>query len=117
MVVAVFLALIDKLGMIPRQEQDWLLGLYIFGMCLLDKGGHQFSGLAVVLAKFCMILITVQLYEIKALPVGRPADIGEITVGRVTDIQINGLLSVRIIDAYGNLVAEHPCHRVAYLVH
>ena len=117
MVVAVFLALVDKLGMIPGQEQDRLLRLYIFGVRFLDKGGHQLSGFAVVSAKFCMVLIAVQLYEIKALSVGRPADVGEITVGRVTGIQINGLLSVRIIDAYGNLMAEHSCHRVTYLVH
>lgn len=71
MVVAVFLALVDKLSMIPRQEQDGLLRLHIFGMRFFDKRGHQFAGLAVVSAKFCMILVTVQLYEIKTLSVGR----------------------------------------------
>ena len=103
--------------MIPRQEQDGVLRLHIFGMRFFDKRGHQFAGLAVVSAKFCMILVTVQLYEIKTLSVGRPTDIGEITVGRIAGIQVNGFLSVRIIDTYGNLMAEHPCHRITYLVH
>ena len=109
MVVAVFLALVDKLSMIPRQEQDGLLRLHIFGMRFFDKRGHQFAGLAVVSAKFCMILVTVQLYEIKTLSVGCPTDIGEITVGRIAGIQVNGfLIPAAKVRRYFNSKNEFP---------
>ena len=116
-IIAVPLTLVDEQRVIPRQEQDGMLGFDVLGMCFLHEGGHQFTGFAVISAKFCMVLLAVQFYEIEALSVGRPADIGKVAIGGVAGIQVNGLLSVRIINTYGNLMAEHACHRVAYFIH
>ena len=63
-----------------------------------------------------MVLITVQFYEIKAFGIRCPTYIGEVTVGRITCIQINCLLRFGIVDAYSYFVARHTCHRVTYIV-
>ena len=47
-----------------------MLGFDVLGMCFLHEGGHQFTGFAVIPAKFCMVLLAVQFYEIEALSVG-----------------------------------------------
>ena len=59
-----------------------------------------------------MVLVTVQFNDINAFLVRTPADIGEITVGRVSGFQINCFLGSRIVDADSHFVAGHSCHRV-----
>ena len=59
-----------------------------------------------------MILVTVQFDDINMLFIGRPADIGKITVGRVTCLQVNYFSSLYIVYSYRHLVAGHSCHRI-----
>ena len=59
-----------------------------------------------------MILVTIQFNEIDFLAVRCPSDIREIAVGRVTCIQIDGLVRLRIEDAHIDLMGSLTCHWV-----
>ena len=117
MVVSVLLALIDELGIIPGQENDGLLRLHVLGMFLLIKGIHQFARLGIVLAELAVVLVAVQLDEEERLLVGCPCDVGEVAVGGISRVQVNGLAVGRVIDAHLYLVARHASHGVADVVH
>ena len=98
--------------MVPGQEKDGVLGFYIL-----------VGGLAIELCnlgtRFCVIgyeptivLTTVQLKHIDGFAIGTPCDICKITVDRASGLQINGLLSVQVIDAHRHLMAGHSGHGV-----
>ena len=59
-----------------------------------------------------MILVTVQFDNIDALFIRRPADIGKVTVCRVSGLQINCFSALNMIYSYGYLMAGHSCHRI-----
>ena len=113
---AIFLALVDELAVIPRQENDRVLRLYILVALLFKKSGRQFACFNIIPAQLGMILIAVQLDQIKALFIRRPTDVSEIAIGRVSGIEIDTFAGSGVVDAYFYLVAGHPCHRVADVV-
>ena len=112
MVVAVALALHQKLVVVPRQEHDGVQRLYIFLACLAVNLFALFSAQCVVGNQAAVVLVAVQLEHIDALAVGRPCDVGEIAVGRVAGIQIDDVFRGRVVDAHRHLVRCLTCHRV-----
>ena len=113
---AVFLALVDKLAAVPGQENNRFLRFYILVVFLFKKSSHQVACLGVILAELGMILVAVQFYQVEALFIRRPADIGKIAVGRVSGIEIDAFSGSRVIDAHFHLVAGHSRHRVTDVV-
>ena len=59
-----------------------------------------------------MILVAVQFNHVDIPLVGRPADVGEITVSGVACLQINGSSGLHIIYSHRHFMARHACHRV-----
>ena len=64
-----------------------------------------------------MVLIAVYLYEIKTFFVRCPTDIGEITIGGITCIQVNAFIGRRVINTDLYLVAGHSGHRITYVIY
>ena len=116
-VIAVTLALVDELVAIPGQEDDGLLRLHVLGVSFLDEHLHQLARRDVVLAELAVVLVAVQLDEEERLLVGCPCDVGEVAVGGVSRVQVDGLAVGRVIDAHLYLVARHAGHGVADVVH
>ena len=86
-------------------------------MRLLDEHLHQFARCGVVLAELAVVLVAVQFDEEERLLVGCPRDVGEVAVGGVARIQVDGLAVGRVVDAHLHLVARHAGHGVADVVH
>ena len=112
MVIPVALAPVDELGFVPGQESQGVLRLYVTGMLLFVKHAFLLAGFGIVLHQLCVVLVAVQFDDIDVFLVGRPADVGKVTVGWVTCLQINGFSRLYMIDADGHLVAGHACHRI-----
>ena len=112
MVIPVALAPVDELGFVPGQESQGVLRLYVTGMLLFVKHAFLLAGFGIVLHQLCVVLVAVQFDDIDVFLVGRPADVGKVTVGWVTCLQVNGFSRLYMIDADGHLMAGHACHRI-----
>ena len=94
-----------------------MLRLYIFRVRFFQQFARQFACRCIILAKYGVVLVAVQLDKVEAFFVRRPADISEITVGRIACIQIDRLFGSRVVDAYFYLVAGHSRHWITDVVH
>ena len=92
MVVAVALALHDKLRGIPRQENDGVLRLYIFLAGLTIQFSHTLASCGIVADESAVVLVAVQFKHVNDLAIRTPSNIGEISVCGVSCLQIDGIL-------------------------
>ena len=111
-VEAVAFALVDELGVVPRQEDDRVLGMDILGVTLGVKHSLALSCGGVVGHKLGLVLRTGKLNHVDGTLVGRPGNVREITVGGIARVEVDGLLRSRVIDAHGDLVARHAGHGI-----
>ena len=112
MVVAILLALHDELRVVPRQEYDGVLRLYVFSARLAIEFADALPVGSIVADQTTVILVAVQLKHVDGLRVGAPCDVGEVAVGGVAGLQIDGLAALHVVDADSHLVARHACHRI-----
>ena len=112
MVEAVTLALIQELAAVPRQEQQGLLRLYVFRVSLFVENSFLGTGFGVVAYQLGMVLVAVQFDDVDVLFVRRPADVGEVAVGRVACLQVYCLAGLYVVYPDGYLMAGHACHRI-----
>ena len=112
MVISVTLALVDKLAVIPRQEDNRMLGMNILGVALGVEHALTPSRGSIIGNQFGLVLRTGKLYHVDGALVGRPSDVREITVSRITRIEVDSLLRGRVIDAHSDLVARHASHGI-----
>ena len=94
MVVAVFPCLVDKLGVIPRKELNGVQRLEVFGIIFCEESAKFFACEGIVLIEGTMILVAIQFDEIEFAAVGRPSDVGEVAVGGVARVEIDGLVGL-----------------------
>ena len=111
-VVSVALALEDELVFVPWQEKNRVLRFHILRMLFFVEHTFLFAGLGIVFHQLGMVLVTVQFEHVDALFVRTPAHVGEVSIGRITCLQVDSFLGSRIVDTYGYLMAGHACHRV-----
>ena len=111
-VVTVFACLIEELRVIPRQELDGMKGFEVFVIIFREEGAEFLTCQCIVFIKGTMILVTIQFDEVEFLTIGSPCDVGEITVCRVTCIQIDGLVCLWIEDAHIDLMRCLSCHGI-----
>ena len=111
-VIAVFLALHDKLAAIPGQENDGILWLDIFVGGLAVELSDLLARRSLVADEAAVVLSAVQFLHIDRLSVRTPGDIREIAVGRIACLQIDRLFGFQVIDAYSHLMTRHACHRI-----
>ena len=81
-------------------------------MLFFIQDAFLFAGSSLVADQLCMVLVAVQLDDVDVLFIGRPADVGEITVGRVACLQVNDFSGFYLIYAYGHFMAGHARHRI-----
>ena len=82
-VVSILFALIDKMCFVPRQEDDGVFRLHIFGMRLFVECSYQFTTFGCIFAQLGVILVAVHFDKEKTLFVRAPTDVSEIAVGGV----------------------------------
>ena len=116
MVETVALALVNKLSVVPRKKEDGMLRLYVLLVHLFVEHSDESSVFCIILAKLGVILVAVDLDEEETSLIGRPADIGEVAVGRIAHFQIDGFFGGRAVYADFHLMTGHSCHRVADIV-
>ena len=111
-VETVALTLVNKFTFVPRQEYQRMLRFYVFRVLFFIQYSFSFTCGSLIAYKLGMILVTVQFDDINMLLIGRPANVGKITVGRVTGLQVNYFSSLYIVYSYRHFVAGHSCHRI-----
>jgi len=111
-VETVALTLINKFTFVPRQEYQRMLRLYVFRILFFIQYPFSFTCGGLIAYKLGMILVTVQFDDINMLLIGRPANVGKITVGRVTSLKVSYFSSLYIVHSYRYFVAGHSCHRI-----
>ena len=112
MIVAILLALHQKLCSVPRKECQRVERLHVFLVCLAVEFFLLLACCGVVAHEAAVILVAVELKQVDGRCVGAPRDVGEIAVGRVACFKVDGLLCVEVIHSYGHLVARHSRHRI-----
>ena len=112
MVVTILLALHDKLVAVPWQELDRMQRLHVLLVGLTIQFGYLVARLGIIADEAAVVLVAVQLKHIDYLVVRTPSDIGEVAVGRVASLQVDGLACGAVEDAYGYLVGSFPRHRI-----
>ena len=90
MIVAVFLALHDELGVVPGQEYDGVLRLHIALVGFMIELCNALTRRCIVAYQVAVVLVAVQLKHVDLLRVRTPSYIGEISVGRVASLQVDG---------------------------
>ena len=111
-VIAVFLALHDKLAAIPGQKDDGVLRLDIFVGGLTIEFCDLLARCSMVADEAAIVLSAVQLLHIDCLSIRTPGDVREIAVCRIACLQIDCLFGLQVIDAYSHLMTRHACHRI-----
>ena len=112
MVISVFLTLEDELCVVPRQEAYGVERFDIFLACLAVELFFLFSADGVVSHEATVVLVAVEFEHIDRGGVGAPRYVGEISVGGVSGVEINGLLGVDVVDAHADLMACHSRHGI-----
>ncbi len=103
-VVAILAALHDEAVAVPRQELDRVARLHIFLVGLAIELAGLLAGLCAVGSEATVVLVAVQLEHIDGLAVRAPCDVGEVAVGWVASLQIDGLAGHAVEHAHGYLV-------------
>ena len=103
-VVAILAALHDKTVVVPRQELDRMTWFYIFLIGLAIEFACLLAGFCVVGSQTAVVLVAVQFEHIDGLAVRTPCDVGEVAVGWIASLQIDGLAGHAVEHAYGYLV-------------
>ena len=93
-VVAIFLTLEDELGVIPRQELDGMQGLDVFVAGFTIELSDTLTCRSIITHQATVILLAVQLKHVDGLAVGTPCDVGEIAVGGIACLQVDGLVGL-----------------------
>ena len=104
MIVAVALALHDELVCVPWQKLYGMQGFYVFVAGLSQQLCLFSSRCRIVADQTAVVLIAVQFEHINVLAVWTPCYVGEITVCRVTCLQVDGRLCIQVINTNGHLV-------------
>ena len=112
MVVAVLLALHDKLVVVPGQEDDRMERLHIFVIGLAVEFSLLLACDCVVTHESAVVLVAVEFKEIDGLAVGTPCRIGEIAVCRVTGLEIDTCTFLQVVDAQRHFVHLLTRHRI-----
>ena len=89
-----------------------MTGLYVLVAGLCVEGLQLVASSYIIGVQRAVVLVAVQFEKIERLAVRSPRDIGKVAVGRVANIQIDGLLCFQIKDADGNLMRGHACHGI-----
>ena len=84
--------MVDELLFVPRQEDNGMFGFNVFGMSLFVKNAQKFAAFGTVFAQLGVVLVAVYLDKVNTLFIGAPTDVGEIAVGRVACLQVDGLV-------------------------
>ena len=84
MVVTVALALVNKLGGIPRQEGQSVDRVHILRIFLCVEHALPHPCHYIVCHELRLVLAARQFYHVQCLLIGSPGDVREIAVGRVT---------------------------------
>ena len=87
-------------------------GFHVFLTLLLVERGKTLPRCGIVADELAVVLVAVKLEHIDDLAVRAPGDIGEVTVSRVTGLQIERSSRRYVIDADGDLMAGLSCHWV-----
>ena len=111
-VVAILLALQDKLVRIPGEEHDGVLRLHILRIGLAVELCDALTRGGIVAHQAAVVLVTVELKDIDSLRIGAPRHVGEVAVLGVTSLQVDGLVGRHIIYAHGHLVRGLSRHGV-----
>ena len=107
MVVAVTLAPQEEFLLVPREERDGMLRLHVFGMGLVVDRRDAITCHGIIGHQVHHVLVAVAFHHIDNVTVGIPRDIGEVAVGGVTRLEIDGV-------ARGHVQHAHP-HEVRRL--
>ena len=112
MIKTIPLALPDKTGRIIRQELDRVLRLDITQVGLAEKLGLLLARQGGIAHQAHLILLTVQLRDIKAFPIRAPSDIRQVFLLRQPRLEPNGRRRLHIIDPDRHLMTFHTSHRI-----
>ena len=112
MVVAILLTLHKELRCVPWKEGQRVERLHVFLVCLAVELFFFLASCSVVAHEAAVVLVAVELKHVDGRCVGAPRDVGEIAVGRVASVKVDGLLCVEVIHSNGHLVARHSRHRI-----
>ena len=112
MIVAILAALHDETVAVPRQEHDRMEWLYIFLIGLAIELASLLAGFCIIGSKAAVVLVAVDLEHIDGLAVGAPCYVGEVTVGRVASLQIDGLSCKTVEHTHGDLMRGLASHRI-----
>ena len=104
MVVAILAALHDKAVAVPRQELDRVARLHVFLVGFAIEFACLLAGFCIVGSQTAVVLVAVQFEHIDGLAVRTPCDVGEVAVGWIASLQIDGLAGHAVEHAYGYLV-------------
>jgi len=111
-VISVFLALHHKCLVVPGQEHDGVLRLYILGMNLAVELACKLTCCGVVPHQGAVVLTAVEFKHVDILVVGTPCNVGEITVGGVSGVDVCDIAACHVVDTHGNQVGCLSCHGV-----
>ena len=103
-VVAVLLALQDKLAVVPREEQDGALRLHVLLVGLAVELADAFACGCVVAHEAAIVLVAVELKHIDGLRVGAPRYVGEVAVLGIASLEVECLAGCHVVYAHGHLM-------------
>ncbi len=110
--VAILPAPVDELRVVPGQEGDAVERLDVLVGTFLAQGLCLAASRGIVGIERRVVLVAVELVEIECAAVGCPADVGEIAVGGVAQVEVGGPSRREGEDADGHFVRRHAGHRV-----
>ena len=112
----------EELVAVPWQELDGVEWFYVFITGFPIELSYFLASRSIVADQATIVLIAIQLKHIEGFPIGSPCNIGEIDGGRGVDtiatygtlrcLQIDGLVSVNVVNANSHDVSIHTCHRI-----
>ena len=114
MIISVAFTLKNELAAVPWQECHRSHGMNILVVMLTIKSLYLVSCLGVISIQTLVCLVTVHLYEINLFVVRCPSYVGEISVFRVSYIQIDRLTGLHVIHTYCYLVTCLAGHRIFF---
>ena len=112
MIVSVAAALKQKFAVVPWKKHKRVLRFHIFLISLFEYQVFFLARCGIIRNKLHVVLVAIELEDVNCLLVGRPTDIGEISVGRIGSFKVNRAIVIDIVNAYIDLVALFSRHGI-----
>ena len=114
MVEAITLTLENELVAVPRQERYRMKRFHILVVGLTVELSLLLARSGIVSHESAIILVAVEFKQIDRLGIRTPGRVGEVAVGGITSLEIDGLVILGVVYAYRHLVHLFPSHRIFF---